>query len=248
VYQVAADLQGAGIVSVPLKEDFSIDVSGIVDAWKPGIKLAFICSPNNPTGTLVPLEQITALCTQLSNRAIVVVDEAYIEFANAPSATTLLEKYSNLIVLRTLSKAWGLAGARCGVGIGNKPLIDLLQKVRAPYPLTTPAIDLIQECLSDAGETRCKEVVTEINQERAFLKESLLALPEVESIAPSSANFLLVKTTDAQAIFSRAKERGIIIRDRSTQHNLANCVRISIGTREQNESLLIALRQEGSPL
>ena len=213
----------------------------------PRADVIYFCSPNNPTGTLVPLEQIESLCSQLRNRGIVVVDEAYIEFANAPSATTLLDRFPNLVVLRTLSKAWGLAGARCGVGIGNKALIDILQKVRAPYPLATPAIELIRECLSDAGETRCKNVVSAINEERTFLKESLLTLPEIESIVPSSANFLLVKTTDAERIFARAKAKGIIIRDRSTQHNLTNCVRISVGTREQNESLINALRGEGLP-
>ncbi len=246
VYQVAAEIQGAEILPVPLNDQFQLNIPGILEAWNPQVTLIFICSPNNPTGTLIPLKRISTLCNQFKNRSIVVVDEAYIEFSGAPSATTLLDQHENLVILRTLSKAWGLAGARCGVGISHPSVINLLQKVRAPYPLSTPSIDLIHDCLSNEGKKQCTEFVKQNEMERDFLTRELLSCHQVKSIIPSSTNFLLVKTTSARRFCAQALRAGIVLRDRSREINLTNCVRISVGTRKQNESLLQSLQQEWS--
>ncbi len=244
VYEVAAEIQGASVVSVPLKNDFSVNVEGILNAWEPRVKLVFICSPNNPTGTLTPLKTIETLCQKLTNRALVVVDEAYIEFTSSPSATTLLKRFDNLVVLRTLSKAWGLAGARCGSGISSPAVIELLQKVRAPYPVSTPSVDMVSEVLSPARREQFEAVLGDIIEERASLEKALAGLEDVLEIYPSQANFVLIRTRDAADFVRRCRKAGIIVRDRSNEPGLSNCVRITVGSSAQTSQLLAALNEE----
>ncbi len=245
VYQFYADIQGAGVVKIPLIKEsgFSIDTTEILKRWNPTIKIIFLCSPNNPTGNTISLEEVSTLCKELFGRVIVVLDEAYLEFSKTKSGTLLLTQFPNLVLLRTLSKAWGLAGARCGVAIASTKLIALLQKVRAPYPLATPSVQLVLEALSK-GFVQYQQRIKQIQQERKWLQTALKGLPMVEEIYPSEANFLLVRVKNAPAFLQRCQSADIIVRDRSQELGLEGCIRISIGTPEENRILLKTLQGE----
>ncbi|MBX7099109.1 MAG: histidinol dehydrogenase [Myxococcaceae bacterium] len=245
VYGVAAKLQGAGIVEVPLAvdRDFAVDVPKVTAALDAKTTLLFICSPNNPTATVVPLPVLESLATAMAKHGLLVVDEAYLEFSTAPSATALLARHRNVVVLRTLSKAYGLAGARCGVGLGDAEVIALLQKIRAPYPLPAPAVDAVLPLLTPEGHARAKASVARILAERARLVQRLQALPGVDRVYPSDANFVVARVRDAAATMRACREAGVIIRDRSHEPGLARCVRISVGTPQENDLLLKAMGQ-----
>ena len=246
VYQFYAEIQGAGVVCIPLQKEkgFSINTPAILNQWDPTIKILFLCSPNNPTGNTITPEEVTKLCKELLGRAIVVLDEAYLEFGDTKSCIFLLSQFSNLVLLRTLSKAWGLAGARCGVAIANPTLIALLQKVRAPYPLATPSVRVVLEALGERGVDQVRRRVDHIKKEREGLRSALQKLPMVEEIYPSEANFLLVRIKDAVSFLQCCRKAEIIVRDRSTELGLANCIRISVGTTEENRELIKTLQGE----
>jgi len=258
VYGVAAGIQGANVVQAPLiplpaggaAASFTLSVQSVVDRVleyprhrQDGgrAKLVFVCRPNNPTGQAAPLQQVSELCAALAGHAVVVVDEAYIEFSQHDSAITLQGKHSNLVVLRTLSKAWGLAGARCGTGVAHRQIVQLLHKVRAPYPLSAPSVAAVLRAIDEEGLRRCKENVAHVVALRAKLSAELAALPAVLHVFPSDANFLLVRTDDPDTMVRMCSKRGIVIRDRSEQLNLSGCVRISVGSDEDHDRLLAAL-------
>jgi len=245
MYKVSARIQGAGVIEVPLSKErgFALDVTAVLAAWRPGTKLVFVCSPNNPTGNLVPAAEIERLCQELSGRALVVVDEAYIEFAEAPSVTALLPRYENLVVLRTLSKAYALAGARCGALLAHADIVSLLARVITPYALPTSTVESVLALTDKAHQTEAAQRIQTILQERARLEIELARLPLVRRVWHSAANFLLVECTDADRVLRAAAGVGLIIRDPRSQAGLANCVRISVGTPEHNERLLRGLAQ-----
>ena len=174
VYEVAARIQGAGICRVPvsMENGFEVDADAVLSAWKPGIKMVFLCSPNNPTANLIPVSTIERICQGLEGRAVVVLDEAYVEFASGESLCGRIAEFPNLVVLRTLSKAWALAGARCGVAIAHPAVIGLLQKVRAPYPLSAPSIRVALRGLSAEGVAAAGDRVSRILKSRAELSKS----------------------------------------------------------------------------
>ncbi len=242
VYEIAAQIQGAGVVRVPLDKDFKIDVQRVLASWQPSVKIVFLCSPNNPTGNVVAAAAIETLCAGLASRAVVVLDEAYLEFSKTPSFARRLAEFPNLIVLRTLSKALSLAGARCGVALGNSEVVALMQKTRAPYPLSTPSVRAVLRALSDEGQELARERLILLLTERAWLLEQLRASRAVEQVYPTDANFVLVRVPDAAALVSRCRAAGVIIRDRSLEPGLKNCVRISVGNRDENEQLLAQLK------
>jgi len=242
MYEVAANLQGAGIRYFPTKKEdgFAIDAKAILSAWTPSLKVVFVCSPNNPTGNAVPHETLAELAEGLLGKAILVVDEAYGEFSDVPSFTTRLKDFPNAIVLRTLSKAWGLAGARCGTAIAHPEITKLLQKVRAPYPIPQPALEAVLSALQNSDSFQFR--LQEWKASRDVLAAELAKLPEVTKVFPTDGNFLLLDTADASALLSKCLEAGIVVRDRSSDTGLMNCVRISVGTAEENVRLLRALR------
>ncbi len=239
MYPVSAGIQGARIVDVPLRQadGFSIDTQAILERWDETIKLIFLCSPNNPTGNVLSRDAILHLCGALSDKALVVVDEAYIEFADTPSLTQDLKNNPNLVVLRTLSKAYGLAGARCGAVLAHPAIIALLAKVIPPYPLSTPTVLAIRDHLTPDYLTNATAQVKVLNQEREQLRAFLNNLPFVKQVYPSDANFILVEVNDAAALMQHCEDEGVILRDRSQMPGLENCVRISIGTPEENAYL-----------
>lgn len=241
MYSVCAGVQDADVVRVPLDAAFALDADAVLAAVTPSVKLLFLCSPNNPTGGLIPLTTIERLATALADRALVIVDEAYIEFAEAATAATLLSRHANLGVLRTLSKAWALAGARMGALLAAPEVVGLLRGIMPPYPLPTPCVHAAMLALDMAAERRMRERVKLIRAERERMREQLLALPDVRDVRPSAANFLAVRFDQAGAIYRRLLEQGIVVRDVGGYSGLEGYLRISIGSAEENTRLLDAI-------
>lgn len=241
MYRHYAEVQGAEIIEVcsSAQQDFDIDVDALLVACKPDTRLVFVCSPNNPTGTTLSRLQLEKLLNARADKSAVVVDEAYIEFGDAPSAVELLNEYPNLLVLRTLSKAVGFAGARCGAVIGQAPVIQMLNAVQAPYALATPVVECVEDALQDEQLRYAEENVAKIVAERERLAATISDYEFVEKVWPSNANFFLVQFRDAAAIMQRCEEHKILLRH--FRGALYNCIRISVGSRSENDRLLLAL-------
>ncbi len=240
MYKVSARIQGAGVIEVPLIKDqgFAFDLDEVLRAWREGIKLVFVCAPNNPTGNLIDRGTIETLCRELTDRAIIVVDEAYIEFAETPSVASLIARYPNLVVLRTLSKAYALAGARCGALLAHAEIVSLLARVITPYALPAPTIEAVLSFTDIAHRQQAKAKIATLLSERARLAGELPNTALVRRVWPSSTNFVLIECVDAERVLRAAAAAGLIIRDTRSQPGLANCLRITIGTPEQNDRLL----------
>lgn len=236
MYAISAETFGVERKVVQLTADWQLDLPAI-RANLDSVKLIFVCSPNNPTGNLVKRQDIIALLEMTKDRAIVVMDEAYIDFCPEASTVDLLAQYPNLAILRTLSKAFALAGLRCGFTLANKELIDVLQKVIAPYPVPIPVADIAVQALSEAGLARTKFQVLDLNANRAYLQAGLYMVPHL-TVFEGWGNYLLVKFPDGDALFKAAWDHGIILRNSPIE----NCVRISIGNREECEKALAFIR------
>lgn len=239
MYEISAKIQGARIIEIPLiqEKSFALDNTAILNTWEPTTKLIFLCSPNNPTGNLLGKSAILSLCAALKNQALIIVDEAYVEFSDLPSLSAELSNYENLVVLRTLSKAYGLAGVRCGVALANSAIIELLKKIIAPYPISCPVIDTVINYLTTEQIATIKQQIVTLKRERDNLLAFLSNLPSVITVWPSAANFLLAKVNDAKTWLTTCLQYEIAIRDRSQMLGLTNCVRISVGTPEENQIL-----------
>lgn len=245
MYVVCARLQGARIIQVPLVDGDAglvADLDAIGEAaLAQGAKLVFLCSPSNPAGSAVPLDGIVALASALEGRALVVVDEAYGEFADGASATTLLDAHANVVVLRTLSKAHALAAARIGVVIGDTELIAVLQRCQAPYPVPTPCAELALAGLSDPALAQTRERVAVVRRERERLLYALGGLPGVRRVYPSQGNYLLVRFDDPERAFRALLSAGVVVRDQRAAPQLGDALRITIGSPEQNDRVIAAL-------
>jgi len=243
MYAVAARLQGAGIVEAPLsaERDFALDIDRIVAADR--AKIVFLCSPNNPTGNAIPGDEVAGLCRRLAGRALVVVDEAYGEFASTSSATGLRPGLDNLVVLRTLSKAYALAGARVGALIGDPELVRLLRGVLPPYPLPTLSVEAAEKLLAPAALDRARAETARTVRRREGLQQVLDGLPCIRKVWPSEGNFLLVRFRDAASAVSACRDGGVLVRDFSGRPGLAGCVRITVGDEAQNRILQDILRR-----
>ncbi|GAB3036213.1 histidinol-phosphate transaminase [Oleiagrimonas citrea] len=243
MYAVCAGVQGAAVETLPLDTDFGLDVDAVLAGLSPAVKLLFVCSPNNPTGGLVPQVDIARLASALDGRALVIVDEAYIEFAEAESTSALLAQHANLGVLRTLSKAWALAGARIGALLADAEVIALLRRIMPPYPLPTPCVQAAMAALDEAGRIQTRERIATTIAERERMATILLKVPGVRAVHPSRANFLTVSLDDAQGVYRALLAQGIVVRDVGRYPGLAGCLRFSIGTPEENARLLDALNR-----
>lgn len=241
MYAVCAGVQGAEVVRVPLDAAFGLDADAVSASLPASVKLLFVCSPNNPTGGLVPLADIERLATALAGRALVIVDEAYIEFADAPSAATLLDRHPNLGVLRTLSKAWALAGARVGALLAAPEIIALLRRIMAPYPLPTPSTEAALAALEPAAQRLVRTRVAGIVAERGKLATALAGMSGVRRVYPSRANFLTVAFDDAVGVYRALIVQDIVVRDVTRYPGLGDALRISIGTPAENARLLAAI-------
>lgn len=241
MYAVCASVQGAARIEVPLDKRFAVDADAFLKKVPGSVKIVFLCSPNNPTGGLTSLETIERIAGALSDRALVIVDEAYIEFSEAPSASTLLTRHENLGILRTLSKAWALAGARVGCLLADTEVISLLRRIMPPYSLPTPSIAAALGALNADGLATTRQRIGLIISERERLAAALDRLPSVIEVMPSRANFLCVRFADASQVQRNLHRSGVVVRDVGRHPRLAGYLRISIGSREENSRLLEAL-------
>lgn len=236
MYAISAETFGVERKKVPLTADWQLDLPSI-EANLDRVKLVFVCSPNNPTGNLVKRADIIKLLEMTKERAIVVMDEAYIDFCPEASTVDLLAQYPNLAILRTLSKAFALAGLRCGFTLANAELINVLLKVIAPYPVPVPVAEIAVQALSPAGLARAKYQVLDLGANRVYLQVGLSMVPGVQ-VFEGWGNYLLVKFPDGDALFKAAWEHGIILRNSPIE----NCVRISVGNREECEKTVAFIR------
>jgi histidinol-phosphate aminotransferase len=244
MYSVAARIQGADVVTVPLRAetDFALDERAVLDKCTPNVKLVFLCSPNNPTGNLLSEDAIVSLTRTLEGRAVVVVDEAYIEFSGAQSLARRISDLPHLAVLRTLSKAYALAGARCGTLIADPEVVRLLRKVIPPYAIAQLSMEAVLKVLEPAQLAVSKERLATIMSERDRMLAAFARLPNITHVWPSASNFVLAEFADAPLALARARGAHLLIRDVRGYPGLGSCLRITIGSPEQNNRLLEALR------
>ncbi|HCN82340.1 MAG TPA: histidinol-phosphate transaminase [Sphingobacteriaceae bacterium] len=238
MYEVSANINDIAIRRVPLTQDFQLNLEGIAEAIDENTKLIFICSPNNPTGNSIDR---TAIETILANfEGLVVIDEAYINYSRQKTFIQELTEYSNLVILHTLSKAWGLAGLRLGMAFASEEIIEIFNKVKPPYNINQASQKLALEALSNIEQVNnwTKQTIAE----RDKLTADLEPLNFVLHIYPSDANFILVKTSDPRKIYTYLVEQGIIVRDRSKVELCEGCLRITIGTPAENQDLINSLR------
>ena len=241
MYRHYAEVQNANLIEVRSlpERDFAIDVDALLAACDETTRLIFICSPNNPTGTTLPHSELERLLQARGSASAIVVDEAYVEFGRHDSTTALLHKYDNLLVLRTLSKALGFAGARCGAVAGPAPVISILSAVQAPYALATPVVECVEDALQDEQLEVARQTVAEIVAERERLAAAFSDYPFIRKVWPSDANFLLVRVDDARRMMRHCAAHKVLLRHFGG--DLDDCIRISIGTPEENDRLLQAL-------
>lgn len=245
MYAVCARLQNAPVIEVPLVEQgdaLVADIDAVIAAALSGnAKLVFLCSPSNPAGSVITLAEIERVATALQGRALVVVDEAYGEYAEQASASTLLGRYENIAVLRTLSKAHALAAARIGSLIADAALIQVLRRCQAPYPVPAPCAELALAGLGTENLAVTSQRIAEIKAERARLQAGLATLPGVLRVYPSQGNYLLARFADAQGAFDALLAAGVVVRDQRAAPQLGDALRITLGSPEQNDRVLAAL-------
>jgi histidinol-phosphate aminotransferase len=243
MYAQFSRLHGASIKNIDLREDFSPDADKILAAVDENTKLVFVCSPNNPTGNTVDRAIVQRLCTALAGRALVIVDEAYIDFCPEETCQGFLSTFDNMVILRTLSKAYALAGVRCGCLIARPEIVELCTRVLAAYPMPVPAVDVVLKTLEPANVQRLNAQRTEVLKTRDTFIKDLAAVPGVEKVFATKSNFVLVRVTDASKVMTVSHGNGYILRDMSAQPRLKNCLRISMGTPEQMAGLVRLLRE-----
>ncbi len=245
MYAVCARVQGAGVVEAPLRRDFSLNVDALLAAMTPAVKLVFVCAPNNPSGAGVPRAAVLRIAAALAGRALLVVDEAYAEFADPDAAGSIaaeIGRHANLVVLRTLSKAWGLAGARVGALLADARVVALLRKLMPPYPLPAPCVDIALRTLTVQGEQATRERIAIVRAERERMADALARIRCVREVLPSQANFLCVRFHDAAAAGAALHRAGVVVRDVRHYPMLGDALRISIGTPDENDRVLDVLR------
>ncbi len=243
MYQVAARIQGAEVVELPLERDqgWRIDPERLLAAWHPGIKLVYLCSPNNPTANLMDRAALEHICAALDGKAIVVIDEAYIEWSRSQSVAGWLARFQTLAILRTMSKAHALAGARLGALLAAPELIEIARRVIPPYALAQPTIEAALRALTPGELTASRARLEALLTERDYLSKGLGDCPLVAKVWPSDANFLLIECRDADRFMRNSVAGGFIVRDLRAHPALPHALRVSVGTRAQNAALLHCL-------
>lgn len=248
MYAQSAMLQSVEVRHAPLTADFDLDPTAIALAMDEATKLVFVCSPNNPTGNVMNADAIANLCVACDGRALVVVDETYVEYAGeggkAGSLIPALEQFANLVILRTLSKSHAAAGIRCGCAVAAADITGAMQKVLAPYPVPQPVMNAALTILEKGNQHRLAAKRAEVIVRRDDVITALGEIEDIIRVWPSDANFVLVEALDAAALCQRAREGGVVLRNQSHQHGVGEAVRISIGSAEEMARLLAALRGE----
>ena len=239
MYEVSANINDVEIRKVALTEDFQLQPEKILAAADPNSKILFICSPNNPSANKAKREDVLFLLRNFPG--LVVVDEAYIDFSDEPSLSTELDNFPNLLVMQTFSKAWGLASLRLGMAFASEEIIRILNKIKPPYNISGLTQDTVLAAITD--RPKVDQMIREILNEREFLRGELEMLPFVKKIHPSHANFLLVKIPNATQVYDDLIEEKVIVRNRAKVLLCEDCLRITVGTRAENEVLLKALKK-----
>jgi histidinol-phosphate aminotransferase len=237
MYEVSAHIHDVEVRRAPLSEKFELDLNAFEELVDEQTKIIWICSPNNPTGNAFNRSEIEMILNNFDG--LLVIDEAYINFSRQQSFIRELTEYPNLVILQTLSKAWGLAGLRVGMAFASDLIIDVMNRIKPPYNIGQATQDLVLEALKYTA--RVNEMIKEIVLTREELAKEITGLSGVRKVYPSEANFLLVKIDNAKQIYSALLNSGIVVRDRSSASGCENCLRITVGTKEENKKLLDTL-------
>ena len=237
MYKVSAAINNIEMREVQLGEDFSLPVDALLGACDQNTKLMFICSPNNPTGNSFPRKDILRLAEEFEG--MLVVDEAYIDFAEAESLKSEIERYPNIVVLQTMSKAWAMAGLRLGLALADSRVVEIMSQVKYPYNINKAALQIVEQLLDEPIDDKVREIV----EQRGVVAERLAAMPFVSKVYPSDANFVLARVDDADAIYEHLIADGIIVRNRNRVRGCEGCLRITIGTKQENEKLIQSLER-----
>lgn len=239
MYEVSANINDVGIIRVPLNADFTLDQVNMMEAIEPGIKIIFLCSPNNPTGNSIDKNDILEIVNKF--QGLVILDEAYIDFSSRPSLIRELDNYSNLVILQTFSKAWGLAALRLGMTFADPQIIEILNMIKPPYNINGATQDLALKAL--ANQDKMKKMVHDILAQKKQLEKMLSGISSVKEVYPSDANFILVKIDHAHEIYLKLIEEKVIVRDRSSVELCSDCLRITVGTEKENRTLIRQLKK-----
>jgi histidinol-phosphate aminotransferase len=242
MYEVCANINDVHVKKVNLTSLFQLDLDAIENAIDGHTKMIFLCSPNNPTGNSLHYEDVEALLNNYFG--LVVIDEAYINFSRQKSFVPAIKDYPGLVVLQTLSKAWGLAALRVGVALASEEIVAILNRIKPPYNINQASQELVLKALEEIGQVN--NMIMELVGQRTELEMELNDLPLVEHIFPSDANFLLVKVTDPKGIYQYLLTKGIVVRDRSRVELCEGCLRITVGTKSENDQLIESLKKYNS--
>ena len=241
MYAISAETCGVGITEVALDKDFNVDYQAVTDTILKSdhkIKIVFLCAPNNPTGNMLDKSKLVELLKATQGKAIIVADEAYIEFSPALSQVDLINQFEHFVITRTLSKAFALAAIRCGFTLAQESVISMLSKVIAPYPVPDPIAQIATQALSKDGLKVMRERVTALNNNRAIFQQQLQQFANVKHIFPTAGNYLLVRFEDSAEVFNAFAQDGIVMRNFANKPRLENCIRITIGSKaEMNYTL-----------
>ncbi len=234
MYKVACDVNSVVTKAIPLNKEFDVDPKTVKKNIDQDTKIIFLCSPNNPTGNVLSKDNVLAIAKSFSG--VVVIDEAYIDFDERYTFQEYVKEFNNIVILRTFSKAWGMAGVRCGYCVADSDVIDLLFKVKAPYTINKLTENAILKAI--ANNKLKRRYVWKIREERQKVALALSSYEGIEKVYNSNANYILFKCKNAKEVFNKLAAKGVIIRDRSNQLNLEGCLRVTIGTKEQNNLFL----------
>ena len=245
MYAVCARVQNAPLVEIPLTDDdhgFSLDLTAVEDIVAHGeVRLVFLCSPANPTGQALAIKDIRRLAHSIAGKAVLVIDEAYAEFSSVGSARPLLDEFAHLVLLRTLSKAYAMAGARIGAVLADPDVIGVLRSVAAPYSVAAPSASLALQALSERAQAESRERIALSLRERDAVFKKLRRVRGVTRVYPSQGNYLLVRFDDVDAALARLLAAGVVVRDLRAMPQLGDALRISVGTPEENKAMIEAL-------
>ena len=241
MYEISAETCGVSIIKQDLDANFDPDYAAI-KAQLDTVNIVFLCAPNNPTGNLLNTDKLTDLLIAAKDKALIVCDEAYIEFCPEASQVQLLQDFDNLVILRTLSKAFALASLRCGFALASETVIGLLSKVIAPYPVPEPVAQIASQALTESGIAVMQTRVAQLNGMRSAFIDELNQLQGIKKVFPATGNYVLIQFSDSQKVFSLLGEQGIVLRDFSSKVRLENCIRITLGSATEMNTTLVALK------
>jgi histidinol-phosphate aminotransferase len=251
MYRIAAQTQGAIILRAPRSadSDFRLDTDRIVAILREErhLKLVFLTSPNNPTGDLIDRDDLLRILREAEGKSLVVLDEAYVEFCPESSAVDLLDEFDHLVILRTMSKAWAAAGLRCGAVLANPEVISLLRRIIAPYPLAGPVIDRVRALLDPKIIERQRSALARVLENKDILRQELESLPYLLNVWPGAANFVLIRLHGAKELHQYCASNGVLIRYFPSDPSLENCIRISVGNRDEMTALVDLMKQWKRP-